>query len=230
MYARLNDIRVVDVRSRYEYEILHIKGAKHISLQSKTFIEEVRELQAGQGKPVVFYCNGRACYKSYEAVDKAKSSGIKNVYAFDAGVFDWARTHPAHSVLLGTSPIDPQRLIDERLFEAHLLEPAMFAERANADRGALIVDIRDYSQSGATSLFVARQESLVISDLAAIDAILGRAKSAGLPLFIYDEAGQQVRWFQYYLENARVREYYFMKGGAKAFYRQVLMSYPKTNR
>ena len=49
----------------------------------------------------MFYCNGRTCFKSYHAVKKANAVGIKNTYAFDAGIFEWVKSQPKHSELLG---------------------------------------------------------------------------------------------------------------------------------
>ena len=43
------------------------------------------------------------------------------------------------------------------------------------------------------------------------------AKNENKKLFIYD--GKQVRWLQYYLEQQNAGEYYFMEGGAAAFYK-----------
>ena len=35
---------------------------------------------------------------------------------------------------------------------------------------------------------------------------------------VYDEAGNQVRWLQYYLESKGITKYYFMEGGAKNYF------------
>lgn len=36
---------------------------------------------------------------------------------------------------------------------------------------------------------------------------------------IDDEAGKQVRWLMYYLEDQGATDYFFMKGGAKAYFK-----------
>ena len=51
---------------------------------------------------------------------------------------------------------------------------------------------------------------------------LDRVKAAKKPLFVYDMTGKQVRWFQYFLEQQRVPEYYFMKGGMKAYFDEII--------
>ena len=80
-----NDVIVVDARSKLEFETLRIKGSVNIPVASKTFEEQVAKLRAGTDKPIVFYCNGHRCMKSYHAVQKAMAADIKKVFAYDAG-------------------------------------------------------------------------------------------------------------------------------------------------
>jgi len=40
-------------------------------------------------------------------------------------------------------------------------------------------------------------------------------------LMIYDAAGKQVRWLQYYLEDKGLKSYYFMAGGINAYYNEM---------
>ena len=213
---RLNDVVVVDVRSQYEYETLRIKGAQNIPVAGHGFGEGVEALRATTDKPIVFYCNGRTCYKSYQAVRKAGVAKVGNCYAYDAGIFDWAKAYPDQAVLLGKTPISPDRLIDKERFQSHLLEPEAFAEKVHA--GAVVLDVRDRFQRAATGLFTLKEHRVGLDETDKLDKYIEKAKAQGKPLLIYDEVGKQVRWFQYYLEERDVPEYYFMKGGAKAFF------------
>jgi rhodanese-related sulfurtransferase len=86
----INDVVIVDARSRYEYETLHIKNAINLPVASKTFEQDLKNLVDKVKKPVVFYCNGRTCFKSYIAVKKGLKAGIRNLTAYDAGVFEWS--------------------------------------------------------------------------------------------------------------------------------------------
>ena len=45
-----------------------------------------------------------------------------------------------------------------------------------------------------------------------------KAKRKNKMIFIYDEVGKQVRWLQYALEKANVKNYYFMHNGARGYY------------
>jgi len=213
-----NDAIVVDVRSAYEYSTLHIKNAFNIPLNSKTFIQEVQGLRKQQPlKKIVTYCNGKTCMKSYKAASKCRTNGIDNVFVFDAGIMDWAKANPALAVLLNTSPIDPARLISKDQFTARLLDPDTFFKQAN-NSNPVIIDVRDPLQRAGMPLFVGREQRAVLDDTNKLKALISQAKQERRPLYIYDEAGKQVQWLMYYLEDQNATDYYFMKGGAKAYF------------
>lgn len=47
---------------------------------------------------------------------------------------------------------------------------------------------------------------------------MAEAKKARKTLLVYDKVGKQVRWFQYYLEQQGLKDYYFLAGGAEGFH------------
>jgi len=222
LVGAFDDVLIVDSRSRFEYETLHILGAEHVSFGDQAFVEKVRELRkANPGKSMVFYCNGRTCYKSYKAADRARAAGIEDVRVFDAGVFEWVRAYPEKGVLLGESPVDPEDLITGAQLDRHMIAPAEFARRVS--RGSpLVLDIRGKRQRDGVGLFMFKEENISMDDVAKLEGFLGKAKASGRPLLVYDMAGKHVRWFQYYLEDLGLDNYAFMKGGVKAFYREVV--------
>ena len=55
-----------------------------------------------------------------------------------------------------------------------------------------------------------------------------KAKAEKKPLLIYDEAGKQVRWLMYRIEDLNVNEYYFMKGGMKQYFKSLRESFLKS--
>jgi len=214
-----NEAIVVDVRSGYEYSTLHVKNAFNIPLNSKTFIKEMRGLRKQQPqKKIVTYCNGKTCMKSYKAASKCRTNGIDNVVVFDAGIMDWAKANPNLSVLLNTSPIDPARLISKDKFTARLLDPETFFKQAN-DSNPFIIDVRDPLQRAGMPLFVGREKRAALDDTEKLKVLIAQAKRERRPLYIYDEAGKQVRWLMYYLEDQGATDYYFLKGGAKAYFK-----------
>lgn len=214
LYNTLDKVVVIDVRSTYEYETLHIKGARHLSLSDRNFEPTLLEWRKEESRPFVFYCNGHTCKKSYKATQKAMRGHVDNVFAFDAGIFDWTKAHPDQAVLLGKSPVDTARLLSKEKLAEHTLEPEEFGKRVNGN--AIVLDIRDTMQKNAISLFPMHQRSVPL-DNNAMKGYVDRAKRDGKTLLVYDAVGKQVRWLQYYLEEEGVPNYYFMKGGAKGF-------------
>ncbi|HHB13277.1 MAG TPA: hypothetical protein ENK62_08775 [Chromatiales bacterium] len=217
---RFPEFSIVDVRSAYEYNTLHIKGATNIPLSSRGFVDAVRELVRAEGKPVVFYCNGHTCMKSYQAATKAQKAGLTQVYAYDSGIFDWVKAYPEQGVFLGKSPVPLDRLLSKEQLQAHMLPPAEFAKRARAENG-IILDVRDPAQREGISLFLGRERDVPL-DNQAIAKYVHQAKKEGRPLFILDAVGKQVRWLQYFLEQEGLHDYYFMQGGARAFLRDLI--------
>ncbi len=215
LYDTLDKVIVFDVRSSYEYETLHIKGARHLALNDRNFESELKQLRETEQRPFVFYCNGHTCKKSYKATHRAMQAHIDNVYAFDAGIFDWTKAHPDQAVLLGKTPVNPKRLLSKAKLKAHMLEPEAFGQRANS-QASIVLDIRDTMQKSAISLFPMRQHSVPL-DNNKLKNYVDKAKQQNKTLLVYDAVGKQVRWLQYYLEDEQVPNYYFMKGGAKAF-------------
>jgi len=220
LMVRFDEVTVVDVRSRYEYDTLHVKGADHIALSSSDFASNVQELLNETGKPIVFYCNGRTCEKSYKAASKAAEGGVEGTMAFDAGILDWTRAYPEQAVLLGEGPVDPQRLLSKAKFKEHLLPPSEFGRRIGND--TLVIDARDRFQRDAVGLFVGREVRVPFDDKKGWVKQVAKAKRHGKTMLIYDAVGKQVRWLQYFLEDQGVRSYYFMDKGAKGYYANMM--------
>ena len=215
LQGKLDQMIVIDVRSKYEYDTMHIKGAKHISLQSKTFEADVQKLRAASNKAIVFYCNGVTCKKSYEATEKAMAAGIRNCYAYDAGLHGWAKRYPEHSVLLGKSPMNPADFLEKENYKKHVVSAADFENRMAA--GAIVLDIRDLAQRDM-ALFPFKEQRAQLDDSQKIAAVVEDAKRQKKTLLVYDKTGRQAPWFQYYLEAQGVKSYHFMEGGAEGFF------------
>jgi rhodanese-related sulfurtransferase len=226
LLSKLNQVVIVDARSSLEFETLRITGAMNIPVAAKSFEAEVKALRKTTKRPIVFYCNGRTCMKSYHAVKKATAAGVKNLYAYDAGMFEWAKSYPEHAQLMGKSPVKQTDIISSDKFQRHLLYPEKFSNEAN-NLGArsLIIDVRDKYQRGATGLFPAVERWASLDDRQKLNHYIEEAKKTNKTLFIYDEVGKQVRWLQYSLEHANVENYFFMKKGARAYYDEMLKSF-----
>lgn len=220
---RFNEVLVIDVRSKYEYDTLHVRGAVNVPLKVG-FGEKMVELREKHKKPFVFYCNGKTCVKSYDAALLAAKARLEDTYAYDAGIFDWAKAQPENTALLGQTPVSPDKLISSDRFKAHQLAPKDFSARVG-DK-SVVLDVRDRRQRDS-ALFPFKEERAQLDELKKIDEVIQTALAQKKTLLVYDQTGKQVQWFQYYLENKGVKDYYFMKGGSQAhfdhFYGKVVL-------
>ncbi len=205
---------VVDVRSRYEYDTLHIKDARNIPLTDRNFTEELRKIRQSTRDPIVFYCNGKTCAKSYEAAMAAIHARIPETYAYDYGIFAWAKAYPEKTVLLGKTPINVDDLISDEKFKAHVLTPKEFEGKINPS--VIVLDVRDLAQRD-NMLFPFKEERIPLDRTSKIETLLERVKKENHTLLVYDKAGHQVKWFQYHLESSGIKNYFFMKGGSDGY-------------
>ncbi len=220
VFQKLGKITVVDVRSQYEYSTLRIKGSINLAITDKDFDGKLRTLRGSTDNPIVFYCNGVTCHKSYQAVRRAINLKIENTFAYDAGIFAWAKAHPEQSVLLGRSPINSTDIIEKDVFSAHLLGPSEFGGQIS-DK-TIVLDVRDRFQREGVGFFPGTERRITLDQADKLDKLLQKAKREDKTLLVYDEAGHQVQWLQYHLVDAGVKNYYFMKGGAKAYYDMLI--------
>lgn len=221
LYKERDSVLIVDVRSAYEYETLRIKGSVNVNVHSGSFLDDMRKLRSeNPNKKIVTYCNGRTCYKSYEAVQHCRNVKIENVVAFDAGILDWATKYPNEAILLGKSPVDTKKLISKDRFHARTLPPKKFeAMVGNSD--VIVLDVRDRFQRDASSIFPSIDKRVGLDDKPSLDRYFAKAKKEHKTLLIYDAAGKQVDWLMYYLEDQGVPNYYFMDGGTNAYYKDL---------
>ncbi len=214
LFHEYNKNLIVDVRSTFEYEVLHIKDAINIPISSMDFIPTLKNLTDADKRAVVFYCNGIDCKKSYSAAIKARTYDFLNVKVYDSGILEWARKYPNMSVLLGKSMSSTEELISDSKFLVHNISPAEFMQKIKLN--VWILDIREPFQRDIKIL----ENITYVSSLDKFNTLLRRARNDNVKLLIYDAVGRQVRWIQYLLEKEQFKEYYFLKGGVKNFVRE----------
>ncbi len=227
-YKMYPDAIVIDARTKLEWEALRVKGAlldsvDHVNSHMQfTFDQDLQKILRTnrQHKPVVFYCNGILCPKSYQATLKAIKMGVKNVYEYDSGILVWARAHPALTTLFGHSPMPRKGLIPRKEFLAHTLAPKSFDMLLKAKPcHCFILDIRDFVTRDV-SLFPGREHYVSLDDQKRFDYFLDRAKREHRTLFIYDKVGKETPFVQYYLKQHNIHDYWFLRGGEAAWINQ----------
>lgn len=92
-------VPVVDTRVGNEYADAHIRGAKNVPYKEKSARDvafdakqdqfDVAKLPADKGAPVILYCNGPECWKSYKASKVASEAGWKKVQWLRGGFPEW---------------------------------------------------------------------------------------------------------------------------------------------
>lgn len=204
---------VIDARSKLEYDVIHVEGAKHVAVSKKTFEAKLKAVvNANPGKKLAFYCNGITCLKSYKAAKKAADAGFKDVYAYDAGIPEWANMYPNQTLLLGKAITDPEKqLLSKAQFKERTLAWSYF-EAAAAEGNVMIIDLRDKYQAsaGLPGLNSARNIPLDVF----IPNFVAKKANQDKTLLIFDQVGKQVKWLQYYLEEYGYDNYLFLEGGA----------------
>jgi rhodanese-related sulfurtransferase len=219
----LPDVLVVDSRTRFEWDTLRVKDSANVPVdevdtgKDRSFERGITKVHQKNPKPIVFYCNGRTCPKSYEAARRATRVGITNVYAYDAGIFDWARAHPELTSLYDKTSITLADLIDDKDFSAHLLPAKEFKARAMSDNcGCIVLDVRDVAQRDWV-LFPLHETRVTLDNKAGLNAAIEQAKRERKTLLAYDAVGKQVQWLQYYLVKHGLKDYFFMKDGERGY-------------
>ncbi len=206
-----NKYLVVDVRSPFEYDVIQIKGAVNVPVNSDSYYKDINELAKTTDRTIVFYCNGRRCMKSFKAAAKSK---LSNILVYDAGVFEWAKKYPEQSVLMGESPLPVDKLIPSSKLKEHFIPLARFEELIPQ---SILIDVRDKKERRGNGLFLLVDKSAPLSRPDKLEKYVNKAIAEDKILLAYDEAGKTVRWLQYYLEKKGLKKYYFMKGGAKYY-------------
>jgi len=222
--SNFDDVLIIDTRSNYEFETIHINTAINIPVSDKDFVQQIKKIRQTTDKAIIFYCNGRTCYKSYKATRAALKSHIKNVYAYDAGMFEWAKTYPELATLLGKTPVNPSDLLSKKTLKAHMITPLKFTSKAyEMGEKAQVVDIRDLSQrANSVGYFVGLERWVSINRKAKLKKLIRKAKKNNKTLLIYDAVGKQVRWLQYTLEQENLNNYFFMEKGASGFFNEII--------
>lgn len=81
-----DEVILVEVLDKEDYEKSHIKGAINIPL--KNIGAEAKE-RFNEDDEIVVYCSDEECTASPTAAKKLEDLGFKNVYEFEGGKKEW---------------------------------------------------------------------------------------------------------------------------------------------
>ena len=202
---------VIDVRSTMEFDVAHINGSKHVTLSKASFVKDLEKVRGkGDSQPMAFYCNGHTCAKSYKAYVKASEAGFTNIFAYDAGIFDWIMANPDKANLMGQTPASQDKIIPKSELKKKMLGIADFTAKAG-EGNAMVVDIREPFQR-KTIPEIPKLRNIPVDRLL---GLLKKKQFSDKSLMILDAVGKQVRWLQYHLEENGYSNYYFLEKGVK---------------
>jgi len=204
---------IIDVRSKIEYDVIHIDKSLHIPLAYATFVNDVGKLiKENPEKIIVFYCNGVTCLKSYEAAQKMMEAGYKNVFAYDAGIPEWSKLYPSETIVLGRVLTNPEKqLIPDSEFKKRLINFETFKTKAT-NPNTVVIDVRDPIQKSGDLPDLKGVKAMPMDKF--IPNFVAQKRDQDKTLLIFDQVGKQVQWLMYYLEEYGYKNYFFLEGGA----------------
>lgn len=203
---------ILDIRSSFEYDVAKINKAILLPLTDPEFAAKLEKLRAKDDPtPMIFYCNGHSCAKSYQATQLALSLGFAHVYVYDGGIFDWISAAPDKATLMGETPARAGRIISTDAFQERLFDFDGFAKAAETPN-TIVIDIRDPFQR-AVMPRIDGVRNIPLDPL--LDLVVSRIWTEKRLLF-FDAVGKQVCWLQYFLDSYGYFDYGFLKGGVRA--------------
>ena len=207
------EVIVIDVRSKIEYDVMHVDKCIHIPMSYATFVNDVGKLiKENPKKIIVFYCNGVTCLKSYESAQKMTEAGYKNCFAYDAGIPEWSKLYPSETLVFGKVLRDPgKQLISDAEFNKRLINFETFKAKA-AKPNTMVIDIREGVQSSGK--LSGLENARVIPLDVMIPNFVTKKAEKDKTLLIFDQVGKQIKWLMYYLRDNGYENYYFLDKGA----------------
>lgn len=203
-------IIIVDVRSKIEFDVIHINKALHEPITTALFVKNLEKIREKAGdRQLAFYCNGHSCAKSYEAAEMAMKAGFQNVFAYDAGIPDWVKAHPEKTTLMGKTPAPADKLISKDMLEKRKVNFQDFKKRAAAPE-AMVIDAREPFQRKEIPQLPGTLRNIPSDRLV---ELIKKGEFKNNQLLIMDAVGKQVEWIQYYLEAQGYKNYYFLDKG-----------------
>lgn len=204
---------IVDARNNVEFDVIHIDGAVNILVDKMTEASLLKLREKNGETPIVFYCNGVTCSKSYKATVKAMEMGFENVFVFDAGVFTFFTLYPEHGKFFGETLKPGQvesSLISKDELSSISIQPAEFIEKAT-NGGYAVFDVRDTKDRNEFPINLPGVKKISMDQFV---KFLDRSGSIPSSQFVVlDNVGKQVKWLHYYLKQAGRTDFFFLEGG-----------------
>ena len=225
LFENFFTLTLVDIRNTFEFDVVHITASINLPLATGKFSQSIKNLVDLKNKiTLIIISNNPESTRAFEAARVAKSSGIKNVYVYDAGVFSWLFTHPAKTQLMGEMPAQLEKVLPQIRHQRHLISYNTLKRYAKSPE-AIVIDIRNiYQQSKLPDIEGVKNIALE-SLLAATNSRIWAEKQ----LLILDTDGSSTRWLQLFFQASGYYNYYFLDGGVNSLAKSNLRKTDDTN-
>ena len=212
LHEKFFSLTLVDIRNTFEFDVVHIAASINLPLDTGRFAQSIKNLADLKNEiTLIIISNNPESTRAFEAARVAKSSGIKNVYVYDAGVFSWLFTHPAKTQLMGEVPAQLEKVLPQIRHQKHLISYDTLKRYAKAPE-SIVIDIRNiYQQSKLPDIEGVKNIALE-SLLAATNSRIWAEKQ----LLILDTDGSSTRWLQLFFQASGYYNYYFLDGGVNS--------------
>jgi len=225
LFENFFTLTLVDIRTTFEFDVVHITASINLPLDTGKFSQSIKNLADLKNEiTLIIISNNPESTRAFEAARVAKSSGIKNVYVYDAGVFSWLFTHPEKTQLMGEVPAQLEKVLPQIRHQKHLISYDTFKRYAKAPE-AIVIDIRNiYHQSKLPDIEGVKN--------IALESLLAATNSriwAENQLLIFDIDGSSTRWLQLFLQASGYYNYYFLEGGVNSLAKSNLRKTTNSN-
>lgn len=221
---------VIDARPALAYDTLHIKGAVNISSSDKQLIEKLMTIVNTNNKPIVFYCGGLACLKSYKASVKTikafhKKNINRTVYTYDSGISAFAYASPKWVLKNGKEISLENPLLDMTKIKLHAKDAEVFTSLVNNDEEDqyMILDIREADQKILNKLFMFKKEKRIsLLKPEKLIEFLNEQKGTDKTLMVYGSVEKQIESLYPLIKTSGIRKWFYLEGGELAYSKYMI--------
>lgn len=224
---------VVDARPKLPFQTLHIKEAANIPAGDRQFSDKLMKVVSANKKPIVFYCGGLACLKSYKASVKAmnilrKKNIQRDVYTYDSGISAFAHANPG-KVLKNGKDISPDNpLLDLAKIKKHAKTAQDFTNLIDSDESDkyVILDIRERKQKILSKLFMFKKEKkITLLQPEKLIAFLNEVKQSGKTLMVYSSVEKQIESLYPLVKTSGTKKWFYLEGGEHAYSQYMIQQH-----
>ncbi len=83
------DLVIIDARPLADYETGYIEGAVNLINDDIQSREDLDPFVSADDTPILVYCQGRACGRAADGVERILALDYENVYYYPGGIDDW---------------------------------------------------------------------------------------------------------------------------------------------